>query len=47
MTPSTNLGGPGEQRDQGHGVVLHDQGEIYQQPIFFMNGVLRWCPYTF
>ena len=26
-------GGPGGQEDQGHGVVLQDQGEEYQQPI--------------
>ena len=33
MTPQTNPGGPGGQQDQGHGVVLHDQGEKYEQPI--------------
>ena len=38
MTPPlTNPVGPGGQQDQGHRVVLHDQGEIYQQPIFFMS----------
>ena len=30
--PSRWTGGPGGQQDQGHGVVLHDQGEEYQQP---------------
>ena len=25
-------GGPGGQQDQGHGEVLHDQREGYQQP---------------
>ena len=29
---------PGGQQDQGHGVVLHDQGEGYQQPITFRSG---------
>ena len=28
---------PGGQQDQGHGVVLHDYGEVYQQPIFFKS----------
>ena len=32
MTPATNPGGPGGQRDQEHGVVLHDQEEGYQPP---------------
>ena len=31
--PSRWSGGPGGQRDQGHGVVLHVQGEGYQPPI--------------
>ena len=26
------------QQDQGHGVVLHDQGEDYQQPITYRSG---------
>ena len=30
--PSRLAGGPGGQQDQGHGVVLHDQGEECQQP---------------
>ena len=30
--PSKSVG-PGGQRDQEHGVVLHDQEEEYQQPI--------------
>ena len=34
MTPPTQSGGPGGQQYQGHGVVLHDHGEVYQQPIF-------------
>ena len=38
MTPPTHPGGPGGQQDQGHWVVLHDKGYIYQQPIFFMSG---------
>ena len=38
MTPSTQPGGTGGQQDQGHGEVLHDQEEIYPQPIFFMSG---------
>ena len=28
---------PGGQQDQGHGVDLHDQGEVHQQPISFMS----------
>ena len=38
MTPPTHPGGPGGQQDQGQGVVLHDQGEVYQQPITFRSG---------
>ena len=30
--PSRSSVGPGGQRDQEHGVVLHDQGEGYQPP---------------
>ena len=30
--PIQVAGGPGGQQDQVHGVVLHDQGEEYQQP---------------
>ena len=30
--------GPGGQRDQEHGVVLHVQGEGYQPPITFRSG---------
>ena len=26
------------QQDQGHGVVLHDQGEDHQQPITYRSG---------
>ena len=33
--PSRLTGG---QQGQGHGVVLHVQGEVYQQPIFLMSG---------
>ena len=29
--------GPGGQREQGHGLVLHDPGEGYQQPTTFRN----------
>ena len=32
MTPPTCQDGPGGQQDQGHGDVLHDQREGYQQP---------------
>ncbi len=32
---SSWIDGPGGQQDQGHGVVLHDQGEEYQQPIIW------------
>ena len=54
----TQPGGPGGQQDQGHGVILHDQGEVYQKPTPFMSwsriyecwgGVLllfRWWPNT-
>ena len=38
LTPPTHQGGPGGQQDQDHEEVLHDQGEVYQQPIFFMSG---------
>ena len=31
--PSRWSGGPGGQRDQGHGVVLHVHGEGYKTPI--------------
>ena len=33
--PSRSSVGPGGQRDQEHGVVLHDQEEGYQLPITF------------
>ena len=36
--PSRWTGGPGGQQDQGHGIVLHDQGEEYQQPITSKSG---------
>ena len=39
MTPPTHPGGPGGQQDQGHGVVLHDQGEVHQQPLFFYESL--------
>ena len=38
MTPPTHQGGPGGQQDQDHEVVIHDKGEVYQQPISFMSG---------
>ncbi len=31
--PPSHPGGPGGQRDQGHGVVLHNQGEGNQPTI--------------
>ena len=37
MTPPTQPGGPGGQQDQGHGVVPHDQGDVYQQAITFRS----------
>ena len=36
--PSRWSVGPGGQRDQEHGVVLHVQGECYQPPITFRSG---------
>ena len=33
QNPSRWIHGPGGQRDQGHGVVLHDQEEVYQPHI--------------
>ena len=36
--PSRWSVGPGGQRDQEHGVVLHVQGEGYQPPITFRSG---------
>ena len=36
--PSSSSVGPGGQRDQGHGVVLHDQEEGYQPPITSRTG---------
>ena len=36
--PSSWSVGPGGQRDQGHGVVLHVQGEGYQPPITSRGG---------
>ena len=36
--PSKSSVGPGGQRDQEHGVVLHDQEEGYQQPITSRTG---------
>ena len=36
--PSRSSVGPGEQRDQEHGVVLHDQEEGYQPPITCRTG---------
>ena len=29
---------PFDQRDHGHGVVQHDQGEGYEKPITFRSG---------
>ena len=37
MTPLPHPGETGGQQDQGHGVVPHDQGEVYQQPITFRS----------
>ena len=37
--PSRWSGGPGGQRDQGHGVVLHVQGEVYQSTLTFRRRV--------
>ena len=36
--PSRSSVGPGGQRDQEHGVVLHDQEEGYQPPIISRTG---------
>ena len=36
--PSRSSVGPGGQRNQEHGVVLHDQEECYQPPITFKSG---------
>ena len=36
--PSRSSVGPGGQRDQEHGVVLHNQEEGYQPPIHFKSG---------
>ena len=38
LYPSRWSVGPGGQRDQEHGVVLHVQGEVYQQPITSRTG---------
>ena len=38
MTPPTHQSEPGGEQDQGHGVVLHDQEEVYQQPISLISG---------
>ena len=35
---------PGEQQDQGHEVVHHDQGEAYQQPKTFKVAVSQGVP---
>ena len=42
MTPPTHPGGPGGQQDQGHGLVLHVQGEVYQQSIFLEFGLAKY-----
>ena len=45
MTPPTHQGGPGGQQDQGHGVVLHDQGvevvstSVEEVCLYFLGGV--------
>ena len=39
--PSTWTGGLGRQQDQGHGVVLHDQGEGYKAPITSRIGSIQ------
>ena len=36
--PSRSPVGPGGQRDQEHGVVLHDKEEGYQPPKTFRSG---------
>ena len=41
MIPLTNQAKTGGQQDQGHEVVLHDQGEGYQQPKFLKVGVAK------
>ena len=38
--------GPGGQRDQEHGVVLHVQGECYQPPITSRKKILSITPPT-
>ena len=38
LWPFSQPNWPGGQQDQGHGHVLHDQGEGYQQPITFRSG---------
>ena len=38
--PPTHEGGPGGQQYKGYWVVLHDQGEEYQQPITFSPALL-------
>ena len=34
--------GPGGQQDQGHGVVLHVQEEVYQSTLAFTRRVARY-----
>ena len=40
--PSRSSVGPGGQRDQEHGVVLHDQEEGYQPPKLLEVGVAKY-----
>ena len=40
--PSRSSVGPGGQRDQEHGVVLHDQEEGYQPPKLLDVGVAKY-----
>ena len=42
MIPLTNLAQKIDQvEEQGHGLVLHDPGEGYQQPTNFRNGISK------
>ena len=33
---------PGGQQEQGHGVVLHDSVEGYQEPTTYRSGISQW-----
>ena len=39
---SSQKNGPGGQQDQGHGVVLHVQEEVYQSTLTFRRRVARY-----